>query len=73
MSSIAPVAAVVGMGSQEATRHECGSGGATPDPLNRHLNWRKPVYTSLTDDEHKELSDKVREANKRSESGSGRR
>jgi hypothetical protein len=28
---------------------------------------------SLTDDERRELSDKVRDANKRSETGSGRR
>jgi hypothetical protein len=31
------------------------------------------VIVSLTDDERKELSDKVREANKRSENGGGRR
>lgn len=31
------------------------------------------MYVSLTDDERKELSDKVREANKRSENGGGRR
>lgn len=31
------------------------------------------ISISLTEDEHKELSDKVREVNKRSESGGGRR
>lgn len=34
---------------------------------------RIDVFPRLTDDERKELSDKVREANKRSETGSGRR
>jgi len=33
----------------------------------------EPVFVSLTDDERRELSDKVREANKRSENGGGRR
>ncbi len=33
---------------------------------------RAGAVTSLTEDDHKELSDKVREANRRSTSGSGR-
>jgi hypothetical protein len=33
----------------------------------------EPVFASLTDEDRKELSDKVREANKRSENGGGRR
>lgn len=33
---------------------------------------RIDVPARLTDDEHKELSGKVREANKRSENGSGK-
>jgi len=47
--------------------------GGRPDAAVQAPDVEEPVIGSLTDDERKELSDKVREANKRSENGGGRR
>jgi hypothetical protein len=62
----------VAVAPRSPSSHRRGVRVAPRTPLYRNPK-EEPVFASLTDAERDELSKKVAEANKRSESGGGRR